>query len=128
MRMHANRTNDNIFMTVKKLNEIKGTPAFTKGIVKGIAFVFKGKKDEKFKIPEISDYILVVGKTKPLLAPAISKAKAIVTEEGGLTSHVANISRELEIPCIIAAKDITKAIKSGEMIEVDSEKGTIKKV
>lgn len=114
------------FMTTKKLNQIKGTPAFTKGIVKGIAFVFLG--DEKLKIPEISDYILVVGKTKPLLAPAISKAKAIITEEGGLTSHVANIARELEIPCLIAAKDITKVVKTGEMIEVDTEKGTIKKV
>ena len=58
----------------------------------------------------------------------MQRAGAIVTEEGGLLSHAAVISRELNIPCIINVKDATKILKDGDVIEVDADKGFIKKV
>ena len=57
---------------------------------------------------------------------ACNKAVAIVTDEGGLLSHAAIISRELKIPCIVGTKFATSMIKTGDLIEVDAEKGIIK--
>ena len=57
---------------------------------------------------------------------AIVKSKGIITEEGGILSHASAISRELKKPCIIAFKGITKILKTGDTIELDAEKGTLK--
>lgn len=57
---------------------------------------------------------------------AIIKSSAIITEEGGILSHASVISRELKKPCIIAFKGITRAVKNGELIEVDANEGTVK--
>lgn len=69
--------------------------------------------------------ILVAGQTRPQLMPAIKKASAIITDEGGVLSHAAIVSRELRIPCIIGTKYATKILKSGDMVEVDAEKGIV---
>lgn len=65
--------------------------------------------------------------TSPDYILAIKKAGAIVTDEGGLTCHVAIVSRELGIPCVIGTKTGTKMLKTGDKIEVDAEKGIVKK-
>ena len=64
--------------------------------------------------------------TTPDLMPTIKQAKAIITDEGGLTCHAAIISRELGIPCIIGTKIATKVLKNGDLVEVDAEKGILK--
>ena len=69
--------------------------------------------------------ILVAGQTRPQLMPAIKKAAAIVTDEGGITSHAAIVSRELGIPCVIGTKLATKVIKTGTKIIVDADKGIV---
>ena len=56
----------------------------------------------------------------------MKKISAIVTDEGGITSHAAIISRELGIPCIVGCKIATKALKDGMKIEVDTEKGIVR--
>jgi phosphohistidine swiveling domain-containing protein len=48
--------------------------------------------------------------------------------EGGICSHAAIISRELKKPCIIGAENATKFFKDGELIEVDANKGIVRKV
>jgi len=59
---------------------------------------------------------------------AMKKAAAIVTNEGGITSHAAIVSRELQIPCIVGAKNATKIFKDGQLVEVDAKHGVIKRV
>ena len=54
------------------------------------------------------------------------KAKAIVTNEGGVACHAAIISRELGVTCIIGTKDATKILKDGDNIELDLEEGVVK--
>lgn len=56
----------------------------------------------------------------------MGKAAAIVTEEGGITSHAAIVSREMKKPCIIATKNATQVLQDGDMVEVDADKGVIK--
>ncbi|MFH1316069.1 MAG: PEP-utilizing enzyme [Candidatus Woesearchaeota archaeon] len=72
--------------------------------------------------------ILVTFMTRPEYVPLLKKAAAIVTEEGGITSHAAIVSRELNIPCVIGVKEVTTILKDDDIIEVDAEKGVIRKV
>ena len=64
--------------------------------------------------------------TNPDIVPAMKKAGAIVTEQGGITSHAAIVSRELRTPCVIGTKIATKVLKDGMVVEVDANKGIVK--
>ncbi|MBU0546494.1 hypothetical protein KKA13_04560 [Patescibacteria group bacterium] len=70
--------------------------------------------------------ILVSIATDPDIVPAMKKAAAIVTEQGGVTSHAAIVSRELNIPCVIGTKIATRVLKDGDMVEVDANTGIIR--
>lgn len=72
--------------------------------------------------------VLVSIATDPDIVPAMKKAAAIVTEQGGVTSHAAIVSRELNIPCVIGTKIATKVLKDGDRVEVDATKGTVRKI
>lgn len=72
--------------------------------------------------------ILVSIATDPDIVPAMKKAAAIITEQGGVTSHAAIVSRELHIPCVIGTKIATRVLKDGDRVEVDATMGLVKKV
>lgn len=91
-------------------------------IIEGEARIVFDPHKDVFKEGEI----LVTGMTRPEFVPLMKKAKAIVTNEGGITTHAAIISRELKIPCIIGTKVATDVLKTGDFIELDLEKGVIK--
>src|SRR3989344_149568 len=72
--------------------------------------------------------ILIAPMTSPEYVPAMRKAAAIVTVEGGIPSHAAIVSRELNKLCIIGTKFATKVFKDGDMVEVDADKGVVRLV
>lgn len=72
--------------------------------------------------------ILIARMTTPDYISAMKLAGAIVTDEGGLTSHAAIIARELRIPCIVGTKISTKFFQDNEQILVDAQKGFIKRI
>ncbi len=72
--------------------------------------------------------ILVSIATDPDIVPAMKKAAAIVTEQGGVTSHAAIVSREMNIPCVIGTKIATKVLNDGDKVEVDANKGIVRKI
>lgn len=72
--------------------------------------------------------ILVADATNPTYVPAMERAAAIVTDEGGLLSHAAIVSRELQIPCVVGTKVGTKALKDGDIVSVDAGRGIVTKV
>jgi phosphohistidine swiveling domain-containing protein len=96
-------------------------PGFAKGRVK---IIIRAADMKKFAKGDI----LVSIATDPDIVPAMKKAAAIVTEQGGITSHAAIVSRELGIPCIIGTKIATKVFKDGDLVEVDANKGMVRKV
>jgi len=55
----------------------------------------------------------------------MKKAAAIVTDEGGMTSHAAIVSRELGIPAIVGTGNATQVIKTGMLITVDASRGVV---
>ena len=63
--------------------------------------------------------IMVTQMTQPTMVAMAKKAQAIVTDEGGITSHAAIIARELDIPCIVGCKVATKIFRTGDTIRVD---------
>ncbi|WP_413826233.1 phosphoenolpyruvate synthase [Methanobrevibacter sp. UBA337] len=69
--------------------------------------------------------IMVTTMTTPDMVPAMKRANAIVTDEGGVTCHAAIISRELGIPCVVGTGDGTSAIKENIDVTVDGKKGFI---
>ena len=72
--------------------------------------------------------ILVAPMTSPDFIVAMKKASAIITDTGGMTSHAAIVSRELGISCIVGTKIATQILKDGDRVEVDTNKGTVKKL
>ncbi|MBU0457010.1 MAG: PEP/pyruvate-binding domain-containing protein [Nanoarchaeota archaeon] len=70
--------------------------------------------------------ILVSVATTPNIVPAMKKASAIVTDEGGLTCHAAIVSRELEVPCVVGTKFASKILQDGDMVEVDANQGIVR--
>jgi len=69
--------------------------------------------------------ILVAVMTNPDYVPAMRRAAAILTNEGGRTSHAAIVSRELGLPAIVGSGQATKLLKNGEIITVDGSEGFI---
>ena len=72
--------------------------------------------------------VLVSHATNPNLLPAMGMAAAIVTDIGGLTCHAAIVSREFRIPCIVGTKIATQVLQDNDLVEVDAEKGVVKKI
>lgn len=100
---------------------LKGIPA-SPGIANGrVRIILDPKECRKMKKGEI----LVTEMTNPLFMPAIKKAKAIVTDIGGLLCHAAITAREMKIPCIVNTKKATKIFKNGQKIIVNAKKGEI---
>lgn len=69
--------------------------------------------------------ILVTRMTNPDMVPAMKKAVAIVTDEGGATSHAAIVSRELGIPCVVGTEKATKILKDGMGVTIDGSRGIV---
>ncbi|MBI3631959.1 MAG: hypothetical protein HY225_00730 [Candidatus Vogelbacteria bacterium] len=109
---------------IGETNEIKGAVAYA-GTCRGIVRIIYGPQE--FVQIKKGD-ILVTSMTKPSFAPIFPLLKAIITDEGGTLSHAAIISRELKIPCIISTKIATQVLKDGDMVEVDTEKGVVRKI
>src|SRR5205823_4591979 len=72
--------------------------------------------------------VLVTRMTTPSYVVAMRKAKAIITDEGGITSHAAIVTRELGIPCIVGTHFATKILQNGDWVQVNANNGTITKL
>lgn len=106
---------------------VKGLPA-SPGLAAGKAHVIENPDDiDNFKEGEV----LVTLMTSPDWVPAMKKAKAIVTNNGGMTCHAAIVSREMQIPCIVGTKSrgtaVMDVVKTGDVITVDSKNGIVYK-
>jgi phosphoenolpyruvate synthase/pyruvate phosphate dikinase len=108
----------------RQQSELKGMVAnhgFAQGrakIVKTAYEIGKVKKGD----------ILFAPTTAPSMILGMKKAAAFVTDEGGITSHAAIVSREMGKPCIIGTKIGTKVFKDGDLIEVDANQGVVRKI
>lgn len=106
----------------ENVKKIIGIPA-SKGIIKGRTFVTKIVKEAN-ELLSAGD-ILVTSMTTVDFVPAMRRAAAIITDDGGITCHAAVVSRELGIPCIVGTKIATSVLKTGDIIRMDATSGII---
>lgn len=111
--------------TIKQSEELKSlvrglgaSPGLASGRVKNIKDI-----SELDRIKEGD--ILVTVMTNPDMVPAMRRAAAVVTDEGGRTCHAAIVSRELGIPCIVGAKNASEYLNEGLDVTVDSTRGVV---
>ncbi|MCX8202330.1 MAG: phosphoenolpyruvate synthase [Candidatus Micrarchaeota archaeon] len=113
---------------VEKMEEKTSGSIILKGLPASPGFA-TGKVRIILDISELpsmqSGEILVTKMTTPDFVPAMRKASAIITDEGGLTSHAAIVSRELGVPAVIGTEKATSVLKNGTLITVDAIKGLI---
>ena len=108
---------------IKETDLIKGQVTYP-GIVQGkVKIIFNPFDQGKY----FNDGdILVTSMTTPDFVPLMKKAKAVITDEGGILCHAAIVSRELAKPCIIGTKNATQILKDGDEIEVNADLGLVK--
>jgi pyruvate,water dikinase len=103
------------------ITELRGFAA-SPGIAEGPARVIRA-------VDEIKDIqpgeILVCPITSPSWAPVFTRIKAAVTDVGGIMSHAAIVCREYGLPAIAGTAFGTKVIKTGQVIRVDGNNGTV---
>ncbi|MGD6809944.1 MAG: phosphoenolpyruvate synthase [Candidatus Bathyarchaeia archaeon] len=102
---------------------VKGISAGKRGYGFGVAKVAL-TTDEAASMMKKGD-ILVTDMTNPDFVPYMKIASAIVTDKGGITSHAAIVSRELNIPCVVGTETATEVMKTGKEYTVDSRNGII---
>jgi pyruvate,water dikinase len=98
---------------VKGLGASPGSASGTVKILQNIEELDKVKEGD----------VLVTSMTNPDMVPAMKRAVAIVTDEGGMTCHAAIVSRELGIPSIVGTGNATELLKEGVEITVDGSRG-----
>lgn len=107
---------------VSQQQELHGSCAYP-GKVQGVVFnaFTSARKIQKGEI-------FVIHMTTPQDLPQLDKCTAIITDEGGILSHAAILARELKKPCVIGTRIATKMLHDGDLVEVDAEKGIVKKI
>jgi len=91
------------------------------GIVEGRAKVILSPDDDL----ELNGEILVTYRTDPGWIPLYPSASGLLVERGGLLSHSAVVAREMGLPTVVSIKELTKRIKTGDLIRFNGETGLI---
>jgi pyruvate,water dikinase len=102
-------------------NELCGIASST-GCITGEVLVVDVPSD---KI-DTTNKILVTKTTDPGWVFLIQNAVGIIAEKGSLLSHTAIISRELHKPAVVNVKDCTKILKTGDLVELNANEGTVR--
>ncbi|MBS3088895.1 phosphoenolpyruvate synthase [Candidatus Pacearchaeota archaeon] len=100
------------------LSGLAASPGVSSGPVK----IVREMKDlEKIQNGDV----LVTEMTNPDMVVAMQKSAAIITDEGGITSHAAIVSREMGIPAVVGTDEATKILKDGQIVTIDGNVGKV---
>ena len=115
----------------KKNNKLSSNPVVLHGNIAcrghsvGKAFLIDRRSDITLINPEDSQ-ILVAREADPDIFCVFDKIRAIVTDQGGVTCHIASLAREYGIPCVVGTQEATSVISQGDTVEVDASEGVVK--
>jgi pyruvate,water dikinase len=100
---------------------VRGTPA-SPGVTLGPVRVITGLDDvDRFRAGDV----LVCRTTSPAWTPLLARARAVVTEIGGMLAHAAIVAREFGIPAVVAAPGAMTTLADGQRVVVDGGAGTV---
>jgi pyruvate,water dikinase len=100
---------------------VKGLGA-SPGIASGAVRVV-GQLDQLDKVGQGD--IIVTEMTTPDMVPAMKRAAGIVTDEGGMTSHAAIVSRELGVPAVVGSQKGSQILADDQIVTIDGDRGTV---
>jgi pyruvate,water dikinase len=103
---------------------LRGLPA-SAGVVEGRARVLFREGEMDALLP---GEILVVHTTDVGWTPLFLVAAGIVTELGGPLSHAAVVAREFGVPSVVNVVGATRAIRTGDVLRVDGDRGVVERV
>ncbi|MDF2038885.1 pyruvate kinase [Bacillus sp. CMF12] len=110
-----------------KIHVVGDILAKAQGIGRKSAFgkvvVARNAEEALAKVTEGS-ILVTIGSDREMV-PAIEKCSALITEEGGLTSHAAVVGLNIGIPVIVGVEKATTLLKDGQEVTVDSQRGVI---
>lgn len=108
-------------------NQNKTFEAFpaSPGIARGKAIILKHNENIN-ALPKGKDKILVAEEIELSIANLIKEYSGVCIEVPGITAHAAIYARELGVPCIVGAFEITNKIDNGDLIEINGSTGSIK--
>ena len=101
-----------------RLSGIGSSPGTVAGTVRVV-----DKLDNLDKVE--SGDIIVTEMTTPDMVPAMKRAAGIVTDQGGMTSHAAIVSRELGVPAVVGTDDATDRLRDGRLVTIDGDMGVV---
>ncbi|GHV36506.1 hypothetical protein FACS18949_15980 [Clostridia bacterium] len=101
------------------ISGISACTGFARGTVRKIIRYIKG--ESYFEKGDI----LVTFEADPDLIDLIKICSAVVTDQGGITCHMAIIAREFNIPCIVGTGNATNLLQDGMVISVDAYAGSV---
>ncbi|MDQ1360075.1 MAG: pyruvate, water dikinase [Acidimicrobiaceae bacterium] len=102
-------------------NELKGLAA-SPGVGEGRARVVQSFDE----LDELVDgEILVCPLTAPSWSIVFARIAGAVSDGGGIMSHAAIVSREYELPAVVATGLGTKVIRTGDLVKVDGDVGIV---
>jgi pyruvate, water dikinase len=101
---------------------LRGGISASNGTASGLAYVVKSEHN-LLNIPEGS--ILIAPQTSPRYVPIIGRVKAIITDVGSVTGHMASVAREFQIPTLVGTDNATVLIPHGHEITVDATRGIV---
>ena len=91
------------------------------GVVKGPVRVVTNPREAKLQPGEI----LVANQTDPGWVVLFPAASGLLVERGSLLSHSAIVARELQLPCIVSLSNITRTLKTGDIVEMNGKTGAV---
>ncbi|MBT2689358.1 pyruvate kinase [Bacillus sp. ISL-47] len=110
-----------------KIHVVGDVLAKAQGIGRKSAFgkvvIARNAEEALAKVTEGS-ILVTIGSDREMV-PAIEKCSALITEEGGLTSHAAVVGLNIGIPVIVGVERATTLLKDGQEVTVDSQRGVI---
>jgi pyruvate,water dikinase len=75
---------------------------------------------------DVTGKVIVTKTTDPGWVFLMCRAKAIIAEKGSIMSHTTIVARELGIPAVVGIDNVTLFIKSGDILNIDADSGSVK--